>query len=149
MFQPREQGPRRQELDPRRRQLNREGQAVEPLSDARDHGRVLLVEDQTRPGGPGALHEQPHRLAARDRRDRGGLQVGHLQWGDLELLLAADVKRRAAGHHDPQLGRGLQERGDHRRRGDQVLKVVEQQQDPRRLEVAAQPVKQRPVTDVA
>jgi hypothetical protein len=30
-----------------------------------------------------------------------------------------------------------------------VLEVVEQQQDPRRLEVAAQPVKQRPVADVA
>ena len=30
-----------------------------------------------------------------------------------------------------------------------MLKIVEQQQDPPRLEVAAQPVKQRPVTDVA
>ena len=115
LLQPREQRRRGQELDPRRRQFDREGQAVEPLGDPRDHGRVLLVEDQTRPGGPGALHEQPHRLAAPDRRDRGGLQVRHLQWRDLELLLAADVKRRAAGHHDPQLGRRLQERGDRRR----------------------------------
>jgi hypothetical protein len=47
------------------------------------------------------------------------------------------VERRAAGHHDLQLPRRLQERRDDWRRHGQVLEIVEQQQDPRRLEVAA------------
>jgi hypothetical protein len=58
------------------------------------------------------------------------------------------MQRRAAGHHDLQFGRGPQYRGDCGRRRDQVLEVVEQQQDPDRLQVAAQPVEQRPVTSV-
>ena len=111
--------------------------------------RVLLVEDETRPGGPGALGEQPHRLAARDRGDRRALRVRHLQGRDFELLLAADVKRRAAGHHDPQRSpspaRSARLQGSG---GDQVLEVVEQDQDPRVLEVAAQAIQQRPVTHV-
>ena len=79
MLQPCEQRRGRQELDPRRRQFDREGQAIEPPGDPRDHGRVLLVEDETRLGGAGALGEQPHRLAARDRGDRRALLVRHPQ----------------------------------------------------------------------
>ena len=114
MLQPGEQRPGRQELDPRRRQLDRQRQAIEPPGDPRDHGGILLVQDETRPDGPGALGEQPHRLAARDRRDRRALRVRHPQRRDLELLLTADVKRRAAGHHDPQRHRrGLSVRDCH------------------------------------
>ncbi len=37
---------------------------------------------------------------------------------------------------------------DHRRRCDQVLEVIEQQKDPRRLKVASQAIQQRPVAHV-
>ncbi len=148
MLQPGEQGGGRQELDPRRRQFDREGQAIESSGDPGDQGGVVFVEDEARPDGLGALGEQPHRLAARDRGDRGALRVRHPQGRDGILLLAAEVKRRAAGHHDPQRHRRLQDLRDHGSGCDQVLEVVEQDKDPRVFEVASQPIQQRPVAHV-
>ena len=149
LIQPGDQRRGRQELDPCRRQFERQGQAIEPLGDPGDGGRVLLAKDEIRSRGAGAVDEQPHRLAVRHRGDRRALLAGHLQRRDFELLLAADVQRRAAGHHDLQLGRSPQDRGDHGRRGDQVLEIIEQQQDPRRLQVLVQAVKERPITGIA
>ena len=148
LLQPREQRRERQELDTRRRQFNREGQAIESSGDPRDQGRVLLVQDETRPDGLSALGEQPHRLTARDRGDRRELRVRHPQGRDFKLLLAADVKRRPAGHHDPQRHRRLQDLRDCRSGCDQVLEVVEQDKDPRVFEMASQAIQQRPVAHI-
>ena len=148
MLQPREQRSGRQELDPRRRQLHSEGQAIESPGDSRDRRRVPLVEDETRPGGTGTLSEQPHRLTAGNRGSSRALRVRHLHGRNFELLLACEVKRRAAGHSEPQPHRRLQDLGDEGSGSDQVLEVVEQDQGPRVLQVAAQAIQQRPVTRV-
>ena len=76
------------------------------------------------------------------------MRVRHPQRRDFKLLLAADVKRRSAGHHDLQRHRRLQDVRNHGSCCDQVLEVVEQDKDPHIFEVASQAIQQRPVAHI-
>ena len=67
VLQPRQDRRRRQQLDPRRSQLDGQRQAVETLHDRRDRLRVALVDDEARHGGRRACREQLRGLADRDR----------------------------------------------------------------------------------
>ena len=108
--QPGQDRVRRQELDPGRRQLDRQRHPVEPGAD-RGHRRRVLVGDRE----PGldrhrAFDEQAHRgVLAERRRIEGARLAGHGQplqpaeagrvgrrreAGDRELLLARDPQRR-------------------------------------------------------
>jgi hypothetical protein len=76
-----------------------------------------------------AKHEQAHgigleRLVGLGRR--GG--VGERERRHGEFLLAGQPQRDPAGGEDLQPRAGSQQIGDHRRRGDEVLEVVEHQE---------------------
>ena len=66
LLQPREQGIRRQDLDARGRQLDRERQAVEAAADLGDGA----VGREVGPDGPGALVEEGDGVVVRQRRNR-------------------------------------------------------------------------------
>ena len=125
---------RRHRRDPRRGELDRERDPVEPPADLRDRRDVGIASGRCRGG---ALHEQPDRLGRRrllevDRGavptpGRGGGRSGTTATG-LDDGLARDRERLAAGRQDPWRGgrRGGARRG--RRRLDEVLGVVEEEE---------------------
>ena len=103
MLQPPADRLRRQQLDPRRGQLDRQRQPVKPAHDLGDRGGVLLVNGETRRHGRGPLSEQPHRFTRSHRGERDlRLLVRERQRGNRAFLLARHPKRRPAAHHDPQ-----------------------------------------------
>ena len=57
---------RREHLHARRRQLDREGQSIEPAADLGDGGRVLRGDSEVRAHRARALDEEPHRIGLRE-----------------------------------------------------------------------------------
>jgi hypothetical protein len=144
VLQPRQDRLRRQQLDPRGRQLDRQRQAVEPLHDPRDRPSVLLVDGEpghqcSRPRG-----EQLRRLTRRDRGDRRcPARFRHAERGHSELLLARRVQRRAARDQGPQLSTPGKELLDELTRREHVLEVVQHQQEFAISQVTVQVLQQR------
>jgi hypothetical protein len=128
-FQPCQHGLRRQQLDPRRRQLDRQRQPVQPRAQLGHRRRAGVGDREVRAGRPGALDEQRHRLVLRQRLEvRQALGVRQLQRRDRELVLAGEVERRATGHQQLH-GRAVrQQLGRQRRGGQDLLEVVQYQQ---------------------
>ncbi len=111
---------RREDLDPRRRELDRQRESVEPAADLLDDaGRVV---EQARVDGAGAALEQ------RDGRLGG-------QRAERELVLGGEMERRAARHHELRARRRVQDRVERGRGVEQLLEVVhdDQQLAARRL----------------
>ena len=65
MLHPGEQRLRRQHLDPRRGQLDRQRQAVQPGADLGDDERVVLCEHELGRDRPRALEEERDRVVSR------------------------------------------------------------------------------------
>ena len=107
-------------------------------------GSALSSSTAKPAGRPRRAGEQAHRLAACDWPPPC-TAVPAPATGTPHFLLAGDVQRRAARHHEPQRRRSPQDLR-HRRSGhDQVLEVLQHDEPPHVLEVTAQPVPQRPV----
>ena len=149
VLQPGQDRLRRQQLDPRRGQLEGQRQAVQPAGDLGDRRRVPLVDGEVRQHRGGPLGEQAHRLAPGQRFGRGtAARVRDGERRDRAFLLAGDPQRRAAADQDAQRA-GLPQQPGHRRgAGQQVLEVVQDEQDLPLVQLADQVVHQRPVPGV-
>ena len=124
-IEPAEHGRGREQSDARRRQLDREREAVEPRTDLLDRLGVLAVRLESRSGGARPLDEELGRRGRLERRHR-------------VLALRANPERRAARHEHLQTRRGRDELGDLRRRRQHVLEVVEHEQGALVAELAGE-----------
>ena len=113
----------------RRRQLDRQWQPIQPLTDGSDGRGVRRGQGEV----------WLHRLSSRDeqldsrgrahlRHRRGCLGIRKRQWRDRKVLLAGDAQHGAAGGQNAQVGAGNQDLGDERCRVEQVLQVIEDQE---------------------
>ena len=140
---------RRQQPDPRRRQLDGQRQAVQPADNLRDRRRVLIVDGESRYHGGRALGEQPRRLAGgQGRRGRVGHRVRDRKRRDRAFLLAGNAQRGAAAHQDPQGTGFLQQPYHDRCAGQQVLEVIQDEQELPLAQLTDQVVHQRPVSGI-
>ena len=149
MVQPGQDRLRRQQLNPRRRQLDGQRQAVESAGDRRDRRHVLVVESESRHRGGGPLGEQAHRRAGGQRGcRRAGVLLRDRERRDRAFLLAGNAKRRAAADQDPN-SPGLLEQPCHDRGAVQkMLEVVQHDQEPPVPQLAHQVLHQRPVPGI-
>ena len=105
------------------RELDREGQALEPLDDAPDGGEVRVPAD-----GIGADEARPVEEQLDTRRPRRA--------ADGVFAFARDPQPLATRDEDAQPGRETEELGDvGRRLGQELFEVVEDEQRDERLEV--------------
>lgn len=120
---------RLQRADASGRQLERQRQAVQPDADLPDGGCVGGRHPEVGPHRAGPLQEERQRLRLLQL-----LQVvravagGQRHRGNRKLLLRRDPQSRPAGDQDLELGRRCQQLGNERRRREQVLEVVQDQQ---------------------
>ena len=129
LLEARAHGDRRQQLDARRREFDRQWQAVETAADLGDRRRVLGGHLEVRLDGGGALEKQRDRFGLRGQvgKRRPG-SIRQVERGHGVLVLAVDVQRRAARHEHLQLRRGRDEARDEGGARDQVLEAVEHQE---------------------
>ena len=114
-----------QRAQPRSRELDRERQAVEAPADLDDAAHVRCVDRESRRSGGRAIREELGG-GVLARNVRVGVGGRHAEGRDHHQLLAGDAERLPAGRDDPK-PRTVREQlvGEHRRRGDDVLAVVE------------------------
>ena len=148
MFQPVEDRVGRQQPDPRRGQLDRERQAIQPADDLGDRGGVPLINGEAGHHGGGPLGEQPYRLAGGERRERGGRPLRQGERRDRAFLLARHAKGRPAAHQDTQITGVAQQFRHHRGRRQQVLEVVQDDQELAISQVISEMLDQRPASGV-
>ena len=146
MLEPSQDRVGREDLDPGRRQLDRQGHPMQSRADRRNRRGVLVGDREAGPDGHGPLDEQAHgrvlseRLRIDGSRATGQLhplaarQVLGIGWrGETRnriLLLARDAQRGSAGDDDLEpIGRA-QQVGDDRGRVGDLLEVVEHQEQP-------------------
>ena len=111
----------REHLHPGRRQLDAERHPLHQLHDAAHGGARRLVERELGPDAPRALHEQLG--GAVQRTIAGGLHAV-----DLEQPLAMQVQALARRDQQLHFGRMGEEFGQHARRLEHLLEVVQYQQ---------------------
>ncbi len=123
-----EQGLGREDLQPGGRQLDREGQAVEPGADGGDRSRVLRRHGERRAHLARAIDEERHALDAAEllRRERG-VRIRHGEGRQRVFVLAREVQDLPAGRQDRQLAAGHEQAGQERDR-QQLLEVVQHEQ---------------------
>ena len=122
-------GSRREERAPRSGQFDRQRQAVQPVADGRHRPGVLIRKREPGVGRPRPVDEEPN------RGDPGQLvrrwqpvRVGHRQRGHRHNAFAGEPQRGPAGGQNRQARAPAQEIGGQRRRVEQVLEIVENQQ---------------------
>ena len=146
---------RRQELGPRRGELDREGHAVEPRRDRGNRRGVVVGHGKRRLDRQRSLDEQPDGgvLAERDRVDAPrptrqlepvrARELARIGWSgqarDRQLLLPGDPQGGTAGDDDLEAVGGAQQVRDDRRGVRDLLEVVQDEQDA----AVAQPVAHR------
>ena len=92
---------------------------------------VQLGELEVGPDVARASDKEPYRLRAPETVDlERARRVGKLERGDGVDPLFGDVERRAAGDEERQAGCTREQLGEHRRRVEQLLEVVEHEQRP-------------------
>ena len=139
LAQPVPQLARREQRDPRGRQLDREGKPVEPHTDLGHDLGVVIGELEPRTGVTRPFDEQSSCLRTRDGV-RGRDVIGERQRRHGEEALAADPQRLAARHEHPETRARSQELGDAVRRVHHLLEVVEHQEHAPRREVCTEEV---------
>ncbi len=135
---------RRQELRACRRQLDREGQPVEPRAHLRDCSGVSVVELELGVDGAGSRGEEAHgvvRGQLLEAQARAGFRWS--EWRHRVLVLRGEPERRAARGEHEQPRRGRQQTGDEPDVRHELLEVVEQEQHAPVAEVGREHVLQR------
>ena len=118
-----------QDLDPARRQFERERQRIQTPADCGHGCGVCRTQPEVRLDVPDSFHEQPDRGSAseiRERRSRG-VRIQR-ERTDRVLTFPPNVKRGAAGHDESQRRDRGQQVGNERRRRDHLLEIIEYQQ---------------------
>ena len=127
-FEAGQHGGRRKQLDARRRQFDGQRQAVKASADGRHCGCVFPGEREFALYRLRALHKKRDRGKTRKHFEgRNGFEVGQRKRWHWEFMFAIDVKRRLACDRDLELRAGGEQLRYHRRGGDEVLEVVEQE----------------------
>ncbi len=124
-----EQAGRRERAQPRRRDLQRQREPVEPPDHGREVGGVLGGDGERRVDGSRAVGQQPQRVRARERPEVPLVLGRHGEREDGELLLGRDAQRLARGGEHPQVVGAVHQPGDGGGGAGQVLEVVQDQQD--------------------
>jgi hypothetical protein len=130
--QPLQNRRRRQGAGPRRRQLDRQGQAVQPATDLGHQRRRRRVQADLTPGAGGALQEERHRFRPGDERRVERPLVGQGQGRHGKRVLPREPQSLATCRQQRQPGTADEQPGQSRRRRQEVLAGVEQQQRPAR-----------------
>jgi hypothetical protein len=133
--------------DPRRGQLDRQRQAVQTPTDLGDGGAVRLRQHEVEANGLGAVDEEAHRVALGQLRGWAG-RVGEGQRRHGDDPLHGEAQRLAAGDQRPQPGTGRQQARDQRRRLDDLLEVVQDQEQRLVAQGCGQPLDDRAVPDL-
>ncbi len=133
----------REQLDPRRGQLDRQRQPVQPGADRRDVCGVAVSDRETGPYHLRLLGEQ-HRRAAR-RHLRGAATARNGQRRHRQLVFSPDMQRAPGCGQDHQPGRGRQQRRRHRGGAVKLLQVVQHQQGAAFAQVTGHHVRAGPV----
>ena len=122
---------RREQLDPGGGELERQREPVQADAELGDRVGVQLGELEVGPCVARASDEEPYRLRAPEPVDlERARRVGKLERGDGVDPLFGDVERRAAGDEERQAGCTREQLGEHRRRVEHLLEVVEHEQRP-------------------
>ena len=130
----------RERPQPRRGQLQREGDAVEAPAHVADAPEVVVGRLEPRPGQRGAVEEQLHRLGVEAER----VVVGHGERVDDVDRLPDEAERLAAGGHHAHRPSGLEDLlGEEGGLAEDVLAVVQHQQHLRAAEAVADGVGQQ------
>ena len=130
-FQASQERSRRQHFDPRRGQLDGEGQAIQPPADGGDGCRVVRGEGEGRLDRCCPLDEERHRRDLRQFCDRWQpVCRGQWQGEQREHPLSPHTERLATGGQDGEAGTGGKERDDVGCGGEHPLAVVEDEQQP-------------------
>ena len=125
-----QEGSRWQQLDPGRRQFDRQGQPIQLPADLRHHAGSRLSQGEARTDGCGPLAEQ----GDGGRRGHVGhgtpLGGGQVQRRQRQLVLIAQMQRRPAGSQHLEGGTAAQQDGHQvSHDGRQVLAVVKNQEE--------------------
>ena len=127
-FEAGQHGGRRKQLDARRRQFDGQRQAIQASADGCHRGRIFLGEREFALHRLRAFHKKRDRRKTRKHfQGRNRFEVGQRKRWHREFMFAIDVKRRLACDRDLELRPGSEQLRYHRRGGDEVLEVVEQE----------------------
>ena len=129
-LQARQQRRRRQQLHPTRGELDGEREPIHAGDDLGDSAGVVNGEAEVRLHGSRALDEESDGIELRKCRDLGEMvEVGKPQWRHVELLLAVQAQRYAAGDERLHAGSATQDGVDNRRRAlHDLLEVIQHEQ---------------------
>ncbi len=127
--QPRKQRLGRQQPNLRRRQFDRQRQPVQPMANPRDRSRVFGVKRKRGVNGAGAFDEELDSVGVAEPFRWVG-SVGQRQGRYEDLVFPRNAQRRPTRGEDAETGAGAQEMGHERRRLDDLLEVVEDEQKP-------------------
>ncbi len=135
---------RRHQCDPRRRELERERDAVEAPADLADLRGVRRIDREPGLHGAGALLEQPRRRRRGHHVDRGRSLRGHVELAQRPRLFTGDAERLAARDQEVHARALGQQRIDHvAGLVEHVLAVVEDEEQPAGAERVAHRVERR------
>ncbi len=127
---------RRKDSHTRRGELDREREPVEPATDVRDGARVALGEREAALGLARPLGEERDRRVSQQRVDVSRPACGRkLERRDGHHALGRHAERRAARDERSERRGIVEQSRDERRRVDDLLEVVEDEQQPPRDEV--------------
>ena len=127
--QPREHGLRREDVDARRRQLDRQRQAVEARADLRHGRRILVGHLEVGLHAHGPFDEQGNRLVLRKAlRSLMQLRIGRGKRRHRVLPLAVDAQSTSAGGEDRETRGRCQQLGYPWRGVAHLLEVVQDQE---------------------
>jgi hypothetical protein len=122
---------RGQEAKPRGRQLDCQGQAIQPNADLGDRSGIGLGHMEAWPHGAGPLQEELDRIVAGKRSGFGHVSRSRDgQWLDRICVFGREMEDGAAGNECGQVRTGADELGDGQGGGEQVLEVVQEQEEP-------------------
>jgi hypothetical protein len=147
--EPDEHGLGREDPHPCGRQLDRQGQAVEPHADLGDRRGILVRDVEVRLDGAGALDEQGDGLELAELRERRQIgRVGQPERRNRVLLLARHVQDASAAHEDGKRRAAGQQGADSGSRIGHLLEVVEHQEDAFVADVVDEAIGRRPAASV-
>ena len=133
----------RQQLDQRRRELDREWEAVKPPADLRDRRCILLRQLEVGAGRSRPLDEELDRRGDAHRAWRPGLLLRESKRGKDELMLSTQLQCGLARRQDLEAAGGREHPGNQGRSLENLVEVVQQDECRACRESDAESLEQR------